>query len=126
MNDKVNKIKAELQHFKKSKTVYKIPFLGALVTERIRYLSTSEEYFELFMDMCVIGRKLISKSSPVLINFKRLSKEKQIYTGCEVEIIYTDENDNILEKQEYRETDFPLDELRLFFVNDTLMLPSEY
>ncbi|WP_346210695.1 DUF6876 family protein, partial [Gelidibacter algens] len=37
-----------------------------------------------------------------------------------------DGNDTVLEKQGYRATDFPLDELRLFFVNDTLMLPGEY
>ena len=40
--------------------------------------------------------------------------------------MYTDGNDTVLEKQYYRVTDFPLDELRLFFVNDTLMLPGEY
>ena len=47
-------------------------------------------------------------------------------TGYEAEIVYSDGNDNILEKHGYRATDFPLDELRLYFVNDTLMLPSEY
>ena len=29
-------------------------------------------------------------------------------------------------EQQYDLTDFPLDELRLFFVDDTLMLPNEY
>ena len=42
------------------------------------------------------------------------------------EIIYTNGNDTILEKHGYHLHQFPLDELRLFFVNDTLMLPSEY
>ena len=55
-----------------------------------------------------------------------MPEDKQDITGYEAEIIYTDGNDNILEKHGYRATDFPLDELRLFFVNDTLMLPSEY
>jgi hypothetical protein len=31
-----------------------------------------------------------------------------------------------LEKHGYLATDFPLDELRLFFVDGTLMLPGEY
>ena len=68
----------------------------------------------------------MKRSEFVTIDLKRFSEEKQDYTGYEAEIIYTDGNDNILEKQGYRVTDFPLDELRLFFVNDTLMLPSEY
>ena len=29
-------------------------------------------------------------------------------------------------EQEYEYTDFPLDELRLFYTDDMLMLPNEY
>jgi len=68
----------------------------------------------------------MNQSEFITIDFKRLSEERQDFTGYEAEIIYTDGNDNISEKYGYRVTDFPLDELRLFFVNDTLMLPSEY
>lgn len=68
----------------------------------------------------------MNRSKFITIDFKRLSEDKQDFTGYEAEIIYTDGNDNILEKHGYRATDFPLDELRLFFVNNTLMLPSEY
>ncbi|WP_349254678.1 DUF6876 family protein, partial [Autumnicola patrickiae] len=54
------------------------------------------------------------------------SKEKQDYSGYEAEITYSDGNGNIFETHRYNVTDFPLDELRLFFVDNTLMLPSEY
>ncbi|WP_349254680.1 DUF6876 family protein, partial [Autumnicola patrickiae] len=54
------------------------------------------------------------------------SKEKQDHSGYEAEIIYSDGNGNIFETHRYNVTDFPLDELRLFFVDNTLMLPSEY
>ncbi|MFC4097317.1 DUF6876 family protein [Euzebyella saccharophila] len=37
-----------------------------------------------------------------------------------------DGNNTILMKQEYHITDFTLDNLRMFFVNDTFMLPGEY
>ncbi|WP_394343968.1 DUF6876 family protein [Subsaximicrobium wynnwilliamsii] len=40
--------------------------------------------------------------------------------------MYSDGNNTVLEKHGYLVTDFPLDELRLYFVDDTLMLPSEY
>lgn len=84
------------------------------------------ECFWLITDTSVVAKSLMNRSEFVTIDFKRLSEEKQDFTGYEAEIIYSDGNDNILEKQGYRTSDFPLDELRLFFVNDTLMLPSEY
>nr|WP_233530460.1 DUF6876 family protein [Gelidibacter salicanalis] len=68
----------------------------------------------------------MNRNEFISIDFKILSKEKQEIMGYEAEITYTDGIDHILETQRYRATDFPLDELRLFFVNDTLMLPSEY
>ncbi|HIC31663.1 MAG TPA: hypothetical protein EYO76_07070, partial [Flavobacteriaceae bacterium] len=77
-------------------------------------------------DTSVIAKSLMNRSQFITIDFKKLSDEKQDYLGYDAEIIYSDGNDNILEKHGYRVTDFPLDELRLFFVNDTLMLPSEY
>lgn len=81
------------------------------------------------MDNDLLGIKIVITSRDnyfVTIDFKRLPEDEQDVTGYEAEIIYTDGNDTVLEKHGYRVTDFPLDELRLFFVNDTLMLPSEY
>lgn len=81
------------------------------------------------MDNDLLGIKFVITTRDnefVTIDFKKLSIEEQDITGYEAQIIYTDGNGNILEKHGYRVTDFPLDELRLFFVNDTLMLPSEY
>ena len=39
---------------------------------------------------------------------------------------YDDGNGTVLETHKYRATDFPLDELRLYFIDNTLLLPSEY
>jgi len=47
-------------------------------------------------------------------------------TQHEAIISYGDGNGITLFEQQYAVTDFPLDELRLFFVDDTLMLPNEY
>ena len=44
----------------------------------------------------------VSRSEFLTIDFKRLSEEKQDFTGYEAEIIYTDGNDNIDEKHGYR------------------------
>ncbi|KKL82677.1 hypothetical protein LCGC14_1982330, partial [marine sediment metagenome] len=46
--------------------------------------------------------------------------------GYDALIEYSDGNGNVFETHKYRSTDFPLDAIRLFFVDGTLLLPSEY
>jgi len=126
MKVQVNEIKEGLQHFHGTEMFYSIPLLRTRFTDGLKYLSEVAECFWLITDTSVIAKSLMNRSEFVTIDFRRLSKEKQDFTGYEAEIIYTDGNDNILEKHGYKVTDFPLDELRLLFVNNTLMLPSEY
>jgi hypothetical protein len=126
MKAQVNEIKEGLQHFHGTEMFYQIPLLRTRFTDGLKYLANVADCFWLITDTSVIAKSLMNRSEFVTIDFKRLSEEKQDYSGYEAEIIYSDGNDNILQKQEYRVTDFPLDELRLFFVNNTLMLPSEY
>jgi len=126
MKAQVNEIKEGLQHFHGTEMFYQIPLLRTRFTDGLKYLSEAAECFWLITDTSVIAKSLMNRSEFITIDFKRLSEERQDSTGYEAEIIYTDGNDNILEKHGYRATDFPLDELRLFFVNGTLMLPSEY
>ena len=126
MKAQVNEIKEGLQHFHGTEMFYSIPLLRTRFTDGLKYLSEVAECFWLITDTSVIAKSLKNRSEFITIDFKRLPKEQQDLTGYEAEIIYTDGNDTILEKQGYHITDFPLDELRLFFVNNTLMLPSEY
>ena len=126
MKAQVNEIKEGLQHFHGTEMFYQIPLLRTRFTDGLKYLANVADCFWLITDTSVIAKSLMNRSEFITIDFKRLSEEKQDYSGYEAEIIYSDGNDNILEKQGYRATDFPLDELRLFFVNNTLMLPSEY
>jgi len=126
MKAQVNEIKEGLQYFHGTEMFYRIPLLRTRFTDGLKYLANAADCFWLITDTSVIAKSLMNRSEFITIDFKRLSKEKQDITGYEAEIIYTDGNDTILEKQGYHVTDFPLDELRLFFVNDTLMLPSEY
>ena len=126
MKAQVNEIKEGLQHFHGTEMFYQIPLLRTRFTDGLKYLANVADCFWLITDTSVIAKSLINRSEFITRDFKRLSKEKQEISGYEAEIIYTDGNNTILEKHQYRKTDFPLDELRLFFVNDTLMLPSEY
>ena len=126
MKKQVNEIKEGLQHFHGTEMFYQIPLLGTRFTDGIKYLADVAECFWLITDTSVIAKSLKDRNRFVTIDFKRLSREEQELNGYEAEITYTDGNDNILEKQGYRATDFPLAELRLYFVDNTLMLTSEY
>lgn len=126
MDKKANIIKERLQYFNGSEVFYQIPLLRTRFTDGIKYLADAAECFWLVTDSSVVAKSLRERSSWVTIDFKRLPEDKREASGYEAEIIYSDGNDNILERHGYNVTDFPLDELRLFFVNDTLMLPSEY
>ena len=126
MNDKVNEIKEGLQHFHGSEMFFQIPLIRTRFTNGIKYLADVANCFWLVTDTSVVAKSLMNKSYFITIDFKRLAKDEQEEFGCEAFINYGDGNDNILEKHRYNVTDFPLDELRLFFVDNTLMLPSEY
>ncbi|SFZ89551.1 hypothetical protein SAMN05428642_101388 [Flaviramulus basaltis] len=126
MKNKVNKIKVELQYFCGTEMFYKMPLIGTRFTDGLKYLAHEAECFWLITDASVIAKSLSNRSHFITIDFKRLSKKQQFEKQCEAIISYGDGNGNIFETHRYNVTDFPLDELRLFFVNGTLMLPSEY
>ncbi|RFN60297.1 DUF6876 family protein [Marixanthomonas ophiurae] len=126
MKVQVNEIKEGLQHFHGSEMFYQIPLLKTRFTNGLKYLAEAAECFWLITDVSVFAKSLMDKSYFITIDFKRLPKQKQNYTGYEAEITYSDGNGKIFAKHGYRATDFPLDELRLFFIDNTLMLPSEY
>jgi len=126
MKAQVNEIKEGLQHFHGSEMLYQIPLIRTRFTNGLKYLANVAECFWLITDVSVIAKSLLNRSHFITIDFKRLSEEEQDYTGYEAEIIYSDGNGNIFEIHRYNFTDFPLDELRLYFVDNTLMLTSEY
>lgn len=126
MKTDINEIREQLQYFYGTEMFYQIPLLKTRYTDGVKYLSEVAECFWLITDASVMAKSLMGRSEFITIDFKRLPDNKQEIYGYEAEIIYSDGNNNILEKQGYHVTDFPLNELRLFFVNDTLMLPSEY
>ncbi|PXX28161.1 MULTISPECIES: DUF6876 family protein [Flavobacteriaceae] len=126
MKAQVNEIKEGLQHFQGSEMLYQIPLIRTRFTNGLKYLANVAECFWLITDTSVIAKSLLNRSHFITIDFKRLSEDEQDYTGYEAEIIYSDGNGNVFETHQYNFTDFPLDELRLYFVDNTLMLPSEY
>jgi hypothetical protein len=126
MKAQVKEILDGLKHFHGSETIFQIPLLKTRYTNGLKYLAEAAECFWLITDTSVIAKSLMDRSEFITIDFKRLPADKHDHSGYEAEIQYSDGNGNILETHRYNITDFPLDELQLFFVNGTLMLPSEY
>lgn len=126
MNFKTRQIKERIQHFNGSLVLYQIPIIGTKFTEGIKYLAEAGECYWLVTDTSVIAKSLMDKSRFISIDFKKFTQEEKTIMGYEAKIDYSDGNGLIFETQKYHLTDFPLDEIRLFFVDDTLMLPSEY
>jgi len=98
MKAQVNEIKENLQTFSGTNFFYQIPLLKTRFTDGLKYLSEVAECFWLITDTSVIAKSLMNRSEFVTIDFKRLSEEKQDFTGYEAEIIYTDGNVEILAK----------------------------
>ena len=126
MNCKTKEISEGLQHFNGSEILFQIPLLKTRFTNGIKYLANEAECFWLVTDASVIAKSLMNKSRFITIDFRKFSKEEMEVIGYEARIDYSDGNGHIFESHKYHITDFPLDELRLFFVDNTLMLPSEY
>jgi len=116
----------DLEQFHGSETIYKIPLIQTRYTEGLKYLANAAECYWLITDVSAIARSLMAKSYFITVDFRRLPEDNQDFTGYEAEIQYSDGDGNIFETHRYNVTDFPLDELRLFFVDGTLMLPGEY
>jgi len=126
MNSQNKHLIEQLQGFCGSTTCYKIPLVKTHYTEGIKYLADHVQCHWLITDTAVVCKSLRNKSSFILVLFKRYSKRVQEQTHKEAKITYANGKGTILFEQEYEYTDFPLDELRLFYTDDRLMLPNEY
>jgi hypothetical protein len=126
MNNKNKALQESLQQFCGTTQFFKLPLIQTQFTDGIHYLAEKAACFWLITDASLIAKSLMDKSYFITIDVKRLSKSEGQEKGCEAIIYYGDGNDTILETHRYNVSDFPLDELRMYFVNNTLMLPSEY
>ncbi|MEZ7494344.1 hypothetical protein QO206_02525 [Leeuwenhoekiella aequorea] len=126
MSTQSNQIIEQLHRFCGSETIYTIPMFKTRYTEGVKYLAEAANCYWLVTDVMVMAKTLRKKSAFLVIYFNRLSEELQQKQNTEAQITYGDGNGTIPYQQDYKFSDLPLDELRLFFVQDTLMLPGEY
>ncbi|MGB5822389.1 MAG: DUF6876 family protein [Saonia sp.] len=119
-------LEENLVAFNGTESFHKIPLLNTVITDGIKFLADNANCFWLVTDTSVIAKSLMNRSPFITIDFKKLSKEMQDALGYDAIIEYSDGNDHIMESHKYHTTNFPLENIRLFFTNNTLMLPSEY
>ena len=116
----------DLKQFSGSTVYYTLPLFNYKYTEGVHYLAEQAACYWMLTDIAAVVKRFRAKHGFIVALFKRYSEAEQNRTQHEAIISYGDGNGITLFEQEYDLTDFPLDELRLFFVDDTLMLPNEY
>ena len=126
METNIQRLKEQLAQFNGSQRIFTLPLCRTRYTEGIQYLAQTANAFWLLTDASVMGKSLRDKSRFITIDFKRYSPAEVETHDYDAVITYTDGNGTVLALQQYHFTDFPLEQIRLFFVDNTLLLPSEY
>lgn len=123
---KMKQLQSELDQFCGTGNFYSIAIIKTNFTDGIKFLAEQTNCFWLIMDASIVAKRLMDKSYFIVIDFKKCSDKERMYGSPDAFITYSDGNGNELHSKEYHFTDFPLNTLRLFFVDGTLMLPGEY
>lgn len=126
METNIQHLKEQLAQFHGSQQIFTLPLCRTRYTEGIQFLAKTANAFWLLTDASVVGKSLRDKSRFITIDFKRYTPSEVETHGHDAVITYTDGNGTVLARQQYYFTDFPLEQIRLFFVDNTLLLPSEY
>ena len=116
MDNKLNA--SDLAQFTGSETWYK-HMTGGLFTEGVKYLADHAGAYWLIDEIMFRQR------------FRRVRQEefqlwKLTVIGSEAVLDCEDGNGHIVHTKRIEFTDFPLPEIRLWFTDHTLLLPSEY
>jgi len=111
----------DLEMFTGTEQWYRCQLTGLLYTDGIHYLIENNAAWLVTDSLVNIKHlKQLKGEDFLTVKFKlNEDKESGVYT-------IDDGNGNILFSHDIEYTDFPLDEIKMFFANGVLMLPSEY
>ena len=93
-------------------------FMGVLLTDGVKYVADELKCHWVFSDAGVILKMKLKDEEFVTVNL--------IAENSKAKIVYTDGNETTLYTQEYGYTDLPDINLKFFYTNNVMMLPSEY
>ncbi len=123
LSEKGIKLKNGLPYFTGCEQPFKHPvFKDLIYTDGVKYLATEAEAYWLLDIIGSILNKIKEHGfATIKLKVYRLGngQTKALFTA-------DDGNDNIFYRQTIEYTDFPLDEIKLFYTDDILLLPSEY
>jgi hypothetical protein len=126
METRANEIRAGLNKFYGSQIIFKHPMFNTQYTEGIQYLAEQAKCYWLIIDASIVASTLTDQCNFISIDVHRFFGEDAIKNNCAAIVTYSDGNGNQLYIQKYSATDFHLEHIQLFFVVDTLLLPTEY
>lgn len=117
-------LKDELKNFYGSEKFYQYSY-GTVLTEGIKYFADRAEAFWLLDDIVLNARCVKELKHEEFIVAKTYSAKDFGKTGVIVK--YEDGNNNVLIENWYPDSKLPDDEeFIIWFVDNTLLLPSEY
>ena len=109
-----------LNAFSGTEHLYRHQLSGFVYTDGVAHLA--EKYECYWLIDAVLSHQLdgrVSEEDFQVWKLKRL-------TNFQFILVCEDGNDNVITKQEIPFSDFTADEVTLYFVDETLLLPSEY
>lgn len=116
--------KSELRQFTGTSQWYKHPLFGYLYTDGIKYLAENANAYWLIDIIFSFQNNEKIKNDKMLRQFQfwKLIKHKD----DSATLICERDKDDVAFTTKINFTDFPLNEIDLWFTNKTLILPSEY
>ena len=111
-------IKSELKYFTGSENYYKFPF-NIMITDGVKFLADSCQCYWLITNIASYQLLDKVKSEPFQV-YKMTVKDHSAIINIE------DGNNHVIASYDIPFTDFPLEEIELWFSNNVLYLPSEH
>ena len=121
-NAKYSLNKHDLRQFTGSEFWYQHPFAKSITyTDGVKHVAEQGGAYWLVHDI-VIAQKTVPAVAAESFQFWKLkvNPDHSAILTCE------DGNGNVVYRNDLNFTDFPLDEVTLYFTNNVLLLPSEY
>lgn len=120
MIDKI-KLQSELKQFTGSEQVFYLPLFPKFrYTEGVRFLAKEANCYWLLDYVFSNQHDKTIQEQPFQV------WKLQVAENCTAQIKVEDGNDNLVKTFQLEFTDFPLSQIALWFIEGTLILPSEY
>lgn len=118
----MSNLEQELKHFYGSDTFYYLPHLGKKYsyTEGVKYLAENAEAYWL------IEYIFLHQNEEALLNEVFQTWKISVTENSSAILQVEDGNKGVLKKFTIEYTSFPIQQLDLWFINNRLLLPSEY